>query len=222
MPKPLAMDLLPLGAELWNMYGPTETTIWSSIHRIQADDSIILIGKPIANTEFYILDDYLQLVPPGSTGRLFIGGDGLARGYLNREELTAERFIPHPFAEEEGQKLYDTGDLARMHANGYVECIGRNDSQVKVRGFRIELGEIESVLMDHDSVTKAAVIVIGDQQEEKKLAAYYELKAGVNQSVSELRNFLRTHLPEYMVPTNSSPSSSSSHSLPAPSSSESF
>ena len=201
MPKPLAMDLLPLGAELWNMYGPTETTIWSSIHRIQEDDSIILIGKPIANTEFYILDDYLQLVPPGSTGRLFIGGDGLARGYLNRAELTAERFIPHPFAQEEGQKLYDTGDLARMHANGYVECIGRNDSQVKVRGFRIELGEIESVLMDHDSVTKATVIVIGDQQEEKKLAAYYELKAGVNQSVSELRTFLRAHLPEYMVPS---------------------
>ena len=201
LPKPLATELLPLCDELWNMYGPTETTIWSSVHRIHAEDPIILIGKPIANTEFYILDDYHQLVPPGSTGRLFIGGDGLARGYLHREELTQQRFIPNPLAGDDTQKLYDTGDLARMHANGYVECIGRNDSQVKIRGFRIELGEIESVLLGHESIAKAAVIVTGDTQEERKLAAYYELKAGVDQSVSELRASLRTQLPEYMVPS---------------------
>ena len=201
LPKSLATELLPLCDELWNMYGPTETTIWSSVHRIQAEDPVILIGKPIANTEFYILDEYLQLVPPGSIGRLFIGGDGLARGYLNREELTKERFIPHPFSGDEQLNLYDTGDLARMHANGYVECIGRNDSQVKIRGFRIELGEVESVLTTQDSIAKAAVIVTGDTQEEKKLAAYFELKTGSDQTVSELRTSLRTQLPEYMVPS---------------------
>ena len=201
LPKQLATELLPLCDELWNMYGPTETTIWSSVHRIQAEDPVILIGTPIANTEFYILDEYLQMVPPGSIGRLFIGGDGLARGYLNREELTNERFIQHPFSSDEAQKLYDTGDLARMHPNGFVECIGRNDSQVKIRGFRIELGEIESVLMDQHSIAKAAVIVTGDQQEEKKLAAYYELKAGADQSISGIRTSLRTYLPEYMVPS---------------------
>ena len=201
LPKPLAHELLPLCKELWNMYGPTETTIWSSVHQIQDDDPVILIGSPIANTEFYILDEYKQLVPPGSTGRLFIGGDGLARGYLHRAELTRERFIEHPFSSDAEQKLYDTGDLARMHDSGFVECIGRNDSQVKVRGFRIELGEIESLLMSHPSISKAAVIVTGDQQEEKKLAAYYELKTKSQEGVSELRTFLRTQLPEYMVPS---------------------
>ena len=201
LPPALASDLLPLGGSLWNMYGPTETTIWSSVYQIKEEDPVVLIGKPIANTQFYILDDYNQLVPPGSTGRLFIGGDGLARGYLGNDELTGQRFISDPFSADSSSRLYDTGDLARMHPKGFVECIGRNDSQVKVRGFRIELGEIESVLNDYDSVSKAAVIVWEESPGDHKLAAYYETSAEPKPGNSELRGFLRTKLPEYMVPS---------------------
>ncbi len=200
MPPSLAHDLSDKCAALWNMYGPTETTIWSSIHRIESDASVISIGKPIANTEFYILDDQLQPVPPGSIGQLYIGGDGLARGYLKRPELTAERFIPHPFSKDKMARLYNTGDLAKILPDDTFECLGRNDSQVKVRGYRIELGEIESVLVQHEQVMEAAVIARKDEFDETILVGYFVSSGGDELRISDLKAHLRDSLPEYMVP----------------------
>src|SRR5439155_3263463 len=130
------------------MYGPTETTVWSATHAVARAEEAIPIGRPIANTEIYILDRNLQPVPAGVPGELLIGGAGVARGYLNRPELTSERFIPHPFSNRPGARLYRTGDLARFRANGEIEFLGRLDHQVKLRGFRIELGEIEAALRE--------------------------------------------------------------------------
>ena len=158
LPRELANQLLERTAALWNMYGPTETTIWSSVQRITPDDAEITVGRPIANTEFYILDKNLQLLPVGVPGELFIGGDGLARGYRNRTELTAKQFIPHPFSQEPGARLYRTGDLARYLEDGRVVHLGRLDNQVKLRGFRIELGEIEAILDQHHAVQKSVVV----------------------------------------------------------------
>lgn len=200
MPPTLVRDITGKCAALWNMYGPTETTIWSSIQQMDADAALITIGKPIANTEFYILDDQLQPVPAGSIGQLYIGGDGLARGYLKRPELTAERFISHPFSSDKTARLYNTGDLARMLPDGTFECLGRNDSQVKVRGYRIELGEIESALIKHAEITEAAVLAKRDEFEETNLIAYYVPDTAGSLSVTDLKAFLRESLPEYMVP----------------------
>ena len=130
-------------ATLWNVYGPTETTVWSSAAQIEADGQPITIGQPIANTTFYVLDAHMKPTPVGAPGELFIGGDGVARGYHKRPQLTQERFVPNPFGEG---RIYKTGDRARYRADGSVELLGRNDDQVKVRGFRIELGEIEHAL----------------------------------------------------------------------------
>ena len=138
----LARELHSRCAELWNMYGPTETTVWSTIHRVTSVEGSVPIGKPIANTQVYVLDALRNLVPPGSVGELYIGGDGLARGYWNRESLTQERFVPSPFVPN--ARIYRTGDLARWLPDGTLECLGRVDNQVKLRGFRIELGEIET------------------------------------------------------------------------------
>ena len=159
LPQELASELLGTGAELWNLYGPTETTIWSTIFNITKKDGPVLIGRPIANTQVYILDAHLQLVPIGVVGELFIGGDGLARGYLNRPELTAERFIPNPFGQAPGQRLYRTGDLAVLGLEGDLEYLGRRDFQTKVRGYRIELEEIEAALRLCEGVKDAVVIV---------------------------------------------------------------
>ena len=200
LPLPLAKHLLEKGGELWNMYGPTETTIWSTTCRIDFIDSTITIGRPIANTEIYILDEHLQPVPVGVTGALYIGGEGLARGYLNRPELTAEKFIPDPFSNQASRYLYQTGDLARYIPDGRIECLGRSDSQVKLRGFRIELGEIEAVLIQHPSVQQAVVIVREETPNDKRLAAYAVLSPGKNPTNRELRNFLREKLPVYMIP----------------------
>src|SRR2546421_11275541 len=125
------------------MYGPTETTIWSAAFQVTRPEGRVPIGRPIANTEFYVLDKHLRPVPIGVPGEIYIGGEGVARGYLHRPELTAELFVPHPFSEEPGARLYRTGDLARYRANGEVEYLGRRDQQVKLRGYRIELEEIE-------------------------------------------------------------------------------
>ena len=188
----LAEKLLPRCAELWNMYGPTETTVWSTCARVTSS-SEIHIGRPIANTEIYVLDRHLQPVPVGVTGELLIGGNGLAAGYLNRPELTDEKFIPHPF--RRNAKLYRTGDLAKYRPDSNIVCLGRTDSQVKVRGYRIELGEVEAVLARVPGI-KAAVVVLHQDQ----LIAYYVSESGHPVEVSTCREILRTWLPDYMMP----------------------
>src|SRR5947199_6658899 len=152
LPSELAQQLLPKGTSLCNLYGPTETTIWSTVRKIEPEDKMITVGRPIANTQVYLLDAQLQLVPVGIPGELYIGGDGLARGYFHRPDLTADRFLEHPFKSDRQARLYKTGDLVRYLADGSIEFLGRIDFQVKLRGFRIELGEIEAVLSAHPSI----------------------------------------------------------------------
>ena len=178
LPLGLADDLVARDAELWNMYGPTETTIWSTVAPITSRGVPLTIGRPIGNTTLYILDDVLKPVPIGVAGELYIGGAGLARGYRDRPDLTAERFIPNPFAESPGNRLYKTGDLAQYRADGNVEYLGRIDDQVKVRGFRIELGEIETVLARHEAVSAAVATVREDEPGDPRLVAYVISKDG--------------------------------------------
>ena len=186
--------------ELYNMYGPTETTIWSTIYRVQEQRGSIPIGKPIVNTQVHVLDSQLQPVPPGETGELFIGGEGVVRGYLNRPELTAERFLNDPFRPE--GRLYRTGDLARFLADGNLEFLGRTDSQVKIRGFRIELGEIEATLEQQPGVRQAVVVAREDGQADKILVAYIVAKRGKSVRVDSLRDSLEAALPVYMIPSH--------------------
>ncbi|HEV2246785.1 MAG TPA: amino acid adenylation domain-containing protein [Terriglobia bacterium] len=185
--------------EIYNMYGPTETAIWSTVYRVEEQRNTIPIGKPILNTQVYVLDSQLQLVPPGGIGNLLIGGDGVVRGYLNRPELTAERFISDPF--RPGGRLYRTGDLARFLPDGNLEFLGRADFQVKIRGFRIELGEIEATLEQQPGVEQAVVVAREDRQADKILAAYVVAKAGSSVNIDALRGALESVLPSYMVPT---------------------
>jgi len=199
-PPELADALLSRCGSLWNMYGPTETTIWSAVHPVESADRAIPVGRPIANTHIYIVDRYGQLAPIGVAGELLIGGDGLARGYLGRPELTAEKFIPDPFSGEPEARLYRTGDLARYLSNGNIELLGRIDHQVKVRGYRIELGEIETVLAEHPAVREAVVIVREDVPGDKRLVGYIVSTHDPNPTTTELRTFLQQKLPEYMVP----------------------
>ncbi|MBX9257864.1 amino acid adenylation domain-containing protein [Desmonostoc muscorum CCALA 125] len=201
LPGHLANQLLHRCASLWNMYGPTETTIWSAACQIETDSKIVPINQAIANTQLYILNQYNQLVPVGVAGELHIGGDGLARGYLNRPDLTAEKFIPNPFSEK-AARLYKTGDLARYLSNGEIEYIGRIDHQVKVRGFRIELGEIEALLIQHSAVREAVVVVQKDLVDSQRIVAYLVTKSEQILTISELRSFLESKLPSYMLPTN--------------------
>ena len=205
LPRDLADRLLPKGQELWNLYGPTETTIWSAGYQLAAEEQSITIGRPISNTQLYILDLHLQPVPIGIPGELHIGGAGLARGYLNRPELTAEKFILNPLRDELVARLYKTGDLARWLPTGEVECLGRIDYQVKVRGFRIELGEIESNLLQHDAIKEAIVIVREDTPGEKVLVGYVVPATTTVDAayvlIPQLRQFLKARLPEFMVPT---------------------
>ena len=172
LPAELARELNKRGRQLWNMYGPTETTIWSTVDRIRSSEAKVTLGRPIANTQVYLLDSNLEPVPVGVPGDLYIGGDGLAYGYHNRPDLTAERFIPDPFADLPGARLYNTGDLARYLPDGRIEYCERLDHQVKIRGFRIELGEIESVLRQHPAVADTAVTVRVDSKGEKSLVSY--------------------------------------------------
>jgi hypothetical protein len=194
--------LLAKGGELWNMYGPTETTIWSSAARITKEDASISIGQPIANTQLYILDPHLQPVPMGVTGELHIGGLGLARGYRNRPELTAERFVPDPFSGVAGSRLYKTGDVARLRTKGQIEVLGRLDHQVKIRGFRIELGEIEARIGEHPGVKEVVVTAREDVPGRKQLVAYLVLHAEspAAPALPDLRAFLEPKLPDYMIP----------------------
>jgi amino acid adenylation domain-containing protein len=182
---------------LINVYGPTENTTFTSSFEIrQTFATDIPIGRPIANTTVYIFDDRRRSVPIGSFGELYAGGDGLARGYLNDPDLTAARFVPHPF--EPGRRLYRTGDLARWRADGVIEYLGRADDQIKIRGFRIEPGEIEAVLLRHGAVSQAVVVAQTDSCGEQRLVAYYTLVSNVSDAA--LRQHLRRYLPEYMVP----------------------
>ncbi len=197
----LVNGLLPLCKSLWNMYGPTETTIWSTISQVKAGEDISL-GHPIANTQIVILDSNHQLVPIGVIGELCIGGDGLSRGYLNRPELTAERFVPNPFIQQWGAMLYKTGDLARRLYDGRIEYVGRTDHQVKIRGFRIELGEIEAVLARHSAVQECVVIAREDQPGNKSIAAYLvPVNSQIRLDMEELSTSVKEFLPDYMIPT---------------------
>ncbi|HYF82321.1 MAG TPA: amino acid adenylation domain-containing protein [Clostridia bacterium] len=195
-PKPLLEKLSArTNAKIYNAYGPTETTIWSTTKALYPDN-VLNIGKPIANTRIYILDKNNKVQPVGVAGELCIGGDGLARGYLNRPELTAEKFVPNPY--EPGEKMYCTGDLARWLADGNIEFLGRMDHQVKIRGFRIELGEIENRLLTYEGVKEAVVVAKGDESGNKYLSAY--LVSEKEHTVAKLREHLNKELPTYMIP----------------------
>ena len=200
----LARELCARAGEVWNMYGPTETTIWSGAVRVGAEAlkgarGTAPVGGPVANTKLYVLDAGLRPVAVGVAGELYIGGDGLARGYLNRPALTAERFVPDPFASEPGARLYRTGDSVRWLADGRVEFIGRLDHQVKVRGYRIELGEVESALRTLAQVVDAVAVVREDEPGDKRLVAYVVSEGGAD--AGALRAHLKERLPEYMIPS---------------------
>src|SRR5229473_2686472 len=199
----LASELLKHGAALWNVYGPTETTIWSSIREVQdeAAGTLVPIGRPIANTQMYVLDLDLHPVPVGVAGELYIGGAGLGRGYLNQPGMTAEKFVANPYSKESGARMYRTGDLGRWRTDGELEFLGRIDEQVKIRGYRIEPGEIEAVLREQGGVREAAVVA-REEEGQKRLVAYVVWEEGDGKpSVGELRKVLQGRLPEYMVPS---------------------
>jgi len=200
LPPDLAKELMLRATSVWNVYGPTETTIWSSVHRLRGDeDDTIPIGRPISNTQICILDSNGNPVPANVTGEIYIGGAGLARGYWNRPELTAERFVETSLGKEYKKRLYRTGDLGRLRRNGEIEYIGRIDTQIKLRGMRIELGEIESVIASHPHLQQAVVIVKGEP-EQQRLSAYVAAKEPCEISAAELRRHVRGVLPEYMIP----------------------
>jgi amino acid adenylation domain-containing protein len=196
----LAEQLCEGSGSIWNMYGPTETTIWSAVDRIDVGDKRVSIGSPIDNTTLYILDANQQPVAIGIPGELVIGGHGLARGYLNRAGLTAERFQANPFAVTAGDRLYNTGDLVRRLSDGRIEFLGRIDQQVKIRGFRIELGEIEAALKEQEWVKEAVVVAREDPGKEKRLVGYVVCNDAQPRE-KELIGHLREKLPEYMAPS---------------------
>jgi amino acid adenylation domain-containing protein/thioester reductase-like protein len=206
MIRSLADRLMECCGSLWNMYGPTETTIWSAVYQVQPGSDAVSIGYPIANTQIYIIDqrcrrkgDVLRQMPIGQAGELHIGGDGLARGYLNRLEMTEQRFVSDPFSTKPDARLYKTGDLARLMPDGRIQFIGRVDNQVKIRGHRIELGDIEAAICQYVDIQEAAVITREDSVGEKQLVAY--LVAANSQNLySKLRAYLKEKLPEYMIP----------------------
>jgi amino acid adenylation domain-containing protein len=185
----------------FNLYGPTEATIWATVAEYDGTNARVSIGRPIANTEIYILDAQRNPVPIGVAGEIYIGGVGLARGYLNQPELTAEKFIHHSFGGEPVRRLYRTGDLARYLADGNIEFLGRIDNQVKLRGYRIELGEVETVLGQHPMVQSSVVVVREDVAGDKRLVAYVVARPKKSFEVAEIRNYLKQKLPEYMIPS---------------------
>ena len=206
LPEPLARSLLGRSGIVWNLYGPTETTIWSTAHQLKAGDPTVPIGRPLANTQTLVLDAWLQHLPIGVVGELAIGGAGLALGYLNRRSETASSFVPNPYSELPGDRMYRTGDLVRHRSDGSLEFLGRSDHQVKVRGFRIELGEIEAALLEQAGVRAAVVAAAEDRPDGRRLVAYVVPEAEVprqeqRQRTSDLRQRLQEKLPEYMMPS---------------------
>jgi amino acid adenylation domain-containing protein len=198
------LDALGAG-RLINGYGPTESTTFTCCYAMDASSEFgsgVPIGRPISNTQVYLLDDHLNPAPVGVVGEIYIGGDGLARGYFRQPELTAERFIPHPFSAEAGERLYRSGDLARYLADGRIEFVGRGDEQVKVRGYRIELGEVEAALAQHPGVRAVAVTAREGVGGEKRLVAYVVSERADVPRIGELRGYLQEHLPGYMVPSD--------------------
>jgi len=199
--RTLADQLLDRADIVFNAYGPTETTIWSTIHRVERGDGPVPIGHPLANTQLHVLDSARQLLPIGVPGELYIGGDGVARAYLGRPDLSAERFVANPFASGGDGRLYRTGDTVKRLRNGDIEYIGRADNQVKIQGIRIEPGEIESTLMRHPQVQTVAVVGMADASDVKTLVAFVEPKPGQSPSAPALRSFLSESLPIHMIPT---------------------
>jgi amino acid adenylation domain-containing protein len=202
LPRELAERLESRVSRLWNFYGPTETTIWSTAYEVKNNSGPVPVGRPLGNTQCYILDSQRQSVPMGVMGELYIAGDGLARGYLNRAELTAEKFVHNPFSSDPAARMYRTGDLARYLPDGNIEYLGRTDHQVKIRGFRIELGEIETALKRHAGIEQAVVAVREEIPNNKRLVAYFVSSDEQSPGHSELRNLLKQHLPDYMVPSD--------------------
>jgi amino acid adenylation domain-containing protein len=198
LPADLAEQLVATRAEVWNLYGPTETTIWSTMQRIDGQHRRVSIGRPIANTEVCVLDEHRHPLPLGVDGELYIGGDGLAKGYLHRRELSSERFVESSF--HAGKRLYRTGDLVRRSSDGALDYIGRVDNQVKVRGFRIELGEIEAALERQPGISHAVVVVREDNADDRRLTAYLTVQDHATPDSGVLRRALLALLPEYMVP----------------------
>ena len=202
LPRKLAENIRARTASLWNMYGPTETTIWSCVDEVRDDSGPIAIGRPIANTQAYVLDEKLEPVPVGIAGEIFIGGDGVARGYCKRPDLTAAKFFADPF--RPGRSMYRTGDLGRFLPDGRIEHLGRLDHQVKIRGFRIELGEIETVLASHVDVREAAVVARSYAAEDIRLVAYLTLSSSAAvgpEWLANIQQHVRDHVPSYMVPS---------------------
>jgi amino acid adenylation domain-containing protein len=198
--RDLADRLLPLGRELWNLYGPTEITVWATAWRV-APEGPISVGRPLAETRIYLLDRDFAPVPLGATGEVWIGGQGVARGYFRRPALTAERFVPDPLSGEAGARLYRTGDLARLRPDGLLDYLGRADHQVKLRGHRIELGEIEVALRRHPAISEAVALLREDLPGDPRLTAYLGLVPETEApTVAELRRDLAERLPDYMIP----------------------
>ena len=200
LPRDLATELIDRTGGVWNMYGPTETTVWSSCEYITEKEGPILIGRPIGNTQLYVLDEQLRIVPVGVPGELYIGGDGVSYGYLNAADLTAERFIENPLTDDLHNRLYKTGDQVKIHHDGRLEYLDRLDSQVKIRGFRIELGEIENSLIAHSAIQEGAVIVREDRPGDMRLVAYIVTHTGTDVTEAEIRQYLGISLPKYMIP----------------------
>lgn len=199
LPAKLVRDLLPKVGELWNMYGPTETTVWSTCRRITSAEDIS-VGRPIDNTQIYILDAQMRPLPRGIAGEVWIGGDGVADGYLGRKALTREKFVPDPFREEPQARLYRTGDMGRILPNDDLVILGRQDHQVKLRGYRIELGDIEAALETHAAIGRAVAAIPADPSGEPVLTAYIVLAGAIQITNSELRQSLRDRVPAYMIP----------------------
>ncbi|TPG68247.1 amino acid adenylation domain-containing protein [Brevibacillus laterosporus] len=193
-------------ARIFNMYGPTETTIWSAVYELPRQatkqSENITIGKPIANTQIYILDQHQKLVPIGVQGEIYIAGEGVANGYLNRLELTQEKFVSNPYGATENEKMFKTGDIGKWLPDGNIQFLGRADHLVKIRGYRIELGEIENTLCQHPDISNAVVLAQPDHQGDMQLSAYlvWNQEAGSGTSSHEIREYLMQHLPVYMVP----------------------
>ncbi len=201
LPGDLARRLIETKGELWNMYGPTETTIWSATALLSDGNREVTIGGPIRNTQFYILDKLGQLAPVGVPGELYIGGDGVARGYFKRPELVAQKFLRNPFIDSADARLFKTGDLVRYLPDGRIEFFGRLDNQIKLRGYRIELGEIEALLSDRPAVKEAAVALATDDSGAQQLVAYLVPGQDYSIDIPEVKEHLRTWLPQYMVPS---------------------
>lgn len=200
--REMADSILASGVTLYNVYGPTEATVYATIEKVPPSPAPVVIGKPISNYQIYIVNQYGELAPKKALGEICIGGIGVSNGYLNREDLTSQVFRPDPFAKMDDRRLYRTGDQGRAIGNGSFECLGRLDGQVKIRGFRIELGEIESVLSSRDDIRESVVLVREDSPGDQRLVGYYQPVGVAAPSILELKETLASKLPHYMVPSH--------------------